>query len=230
MRKPTRSNNGFHPWPGTPETPEFSVTVYCGASRAARPEFLQLAGEAGRAIAEQGWHLVYGGGSLGLMGRVAQGALAAGGRVTGVTTVGLEAVEPPHPGLTRLEVVESMHRRKERMTDLGDAFLVLPGGFGTLDEMFEALTWRQLGIHHKPVVLLNYRGYFDPILEFVHRATETGLLHPAHAALFDVATTVPGAIDCLAAARETPAPVLLPAARSGRKRTTEPGTLGIAGG
>lgn len=230
MRNTLRSNNGAHGWPGTPGAGAFSVTVYCGASRNARPEFLRLAGETGRAIAEQGWHLVYGGGSLGLMGRVAQGALAAGGRVTGVTTVGLEAIEPPHPGITRLEVVESMHLRKERMTELGDAFLVLPGGFGTLDEMFEALTWRQLGIHHKPVVLLNHAGYFDPILEFVRTATESGLLHPAHTSLFEVAATVPEAIECLAATRDAPAPVLLPAARSSRRRTTGPDTLGIAGG
>jgi len=190
-----------------------AITVYCGASPRARPEFLRLADRAGRAIAERGWRLVYGGGSLGLMGGTARAALTAGGQVIGITTAGLTALEPPQPGLTRLEVVQTMHQRKLRMTELGDAFLVLPGGFGTLDETFEALTWRQLGIHAKPIVLLNHRHYFDPLLAFARQAVDAGLVRPAHLSLVEVAPTVQAAVARLAALLPAPTPVTVVRAR-----------------
>ena len=137
----------------------------------------------GQSIAAAGLELVYGGGHVGLMGVLADAALAAGGRVHGVIPRGMEDRELAHRGLTRLEVVEGMHQRKQRMADLADGFIALPGGLGTLDELCEILTWRQLGLHGKPVGLLNVQGFFTHFLSHLDHALQAGLLRPAHRAM-----------------------------------------------
>jgi uncharacterized protein (TIGR00730 family) len=157
-----------------------SVCVFCGSSGNARAEYFDAARETGVALARRGLLLVYGGARVGLMGALAGAALAAGGRVTGVIPRTLVEKEVAHSGLTDLRVVESMHDRKALMNELSDAFVALPGGFGTLDELFETLTWGQLGFHAKPCGLLNIRGYYAPLLALCDRAVEDGFLHPAH--------------------------------------------------
>ena len=139
------------------------AAVFCGSSPGRLPEFAAAAAAFGRGLAQAGVGLVYGGASVGLMGVLADAALAAGGEVIGVLPGGLFAAEVPHPGLTRMEVVGSMHERKARMADLADGFAALPGGLGTLDELFEILTWRQLGLHTKPIALVEVGGFWDPL-------------------------------------------------------------------
>lgn len=151
------------------------VCVFCG-SRQGKPVHVEAAQSLGRAIARSGRGLVYGGASRGLMGLCADAALADGGEVIGVLPHGLFAREIAHTGLTRLETVGSLHERKLRMHALSDAFIALPGGFGTLDELFEAITWRQLGIHQKPIGLLDVDGYFQHLLRFVDQAREHGFV------------------------------------------------------
>jgi uncharacterized protein (TIGR00730 family) len=153
------------------------ITVYCGASYGRRPSHQRAAAEFGRALAESGLGLVYGGASTGLMGAVADAALANGGTVTGIIPEDLVRHEVAHRGLSRLEVVSGMHERKARMVELGDAFVALPGGFGTADELFEVLTWAQLGLHQKPCALLDTDGFFQPLLAFLHHAAEEGFVH-----------------------------------------------------
>jgi len=174
-----------------------AVTVYCASSNAVPEDFLDLARAAGAAIASHGLDLVFGGGSVGLMGAMADAALAAGGRVHGIITRHLEGLEVAHRGVTSLEVVETMHQRKLAMTAAGDAFFVLPGGFGTLDETIEAITWKQLRIHEKPIVVVNHRGYFDTLLAFFAEAVEAGFIHPRNLELFDVASDIAGAFASL---------------------------------
>ncbi|MEJ5369775.1 MAG: TIGR00730 family Rossman fold protein [Bryobacteraceae bacterium] len=157
-----------------------SVCVFCGSSSRAREIYFEAARRTGGEIARRGLRLVYGGARVGLMGALADAALASGGEVVGVIPQSLVDKEVAHTGLTRLHVVESMHDRKALMNELSGAFLALPGGLGTLDELFETLTWAQLGFHHKPVALLNVEGYFDPLLSFCDRAAAEGFLHPAH--------------------------------------------------
>lgn len=171
------------------------LCVYCGSSAGARPEFAEAAAELGRSLATRGIGLVYGGGSVGLMGVAADAALAAGGEVVGVITEQLLAAEVAHRGVTSLEVVGSMHERKARMCDLADGFVVLPGGFGTVDEFAEMLTWNQLGIVAKPVVLVDVHGYWSPFLEWIDHAAEFGFVRPAHLGLARRASTVAEAID-----------------------------------
>ena len=156
------------------------VCVFCGANPGRRPSYLQAAARFGSALAESGLGLVYGGGSVGLMGAVADGALAKGGHVFGVLPDFLFAREVGHKGLTELRVVASMHERKAIMAERSDAFVALPGGFGTLDEVFEILTWAQLGLHQKPVALLNVEGFFDSLLAYLDHATDEGLIQRAH--------------------------------------------------
>ena len=143
------------------------VCVFCGSSEGARPEYAEAARSVGRLLAENALTVVYGGGSVGLMGVLADAALAAGGRVVGVIPKVLMEKERVHAGLTELRVVESMHDRKRDMADLSDAFLALPGGIGTLEELFEVWTWGTLGIHQKPVGLLNIADYYTSLLKFV---------------------------------------------------------------
>ncbi|HJV22984.1 MAG TPA: TIGR00730 family Rossman fold protein [Holophagaceae bacterium] len=157
-----------------------TFAVFTGSASGADPRFREAATDLGRTLARRGHGLVYGGAQVGLMGAVADAALAEGGRVTGVLPDFMVAKEIAHPGLSRLHIVQSMHDRKALMADLCDGFIMLPGGFGTLDETFEALTWAQLGLHAKPVVLLNVAGYYDALLAFVARAEAEGFVRPRH--------------------------------------------------
>ena len=144
-----------------------SVCVYCGASTGTSESFVNIAKELGRELAERSIRLVYGGGGIGLMGAVADATMAAGGQVIGIIPQHLERAELGHRGLTELKIVDTMHTRKRMMFDMSDAFVILPGGMGTLDETFEIITWRQLGMHDKPVVLINHDSYWEPFLDLV---------------------------------------------------------------
>ena len=155
-----------------------SVCIFCGASPGGDVAYRAAAEAMGRAIVGRGLRLVYGGAKVGLMGAVADAALAAGGEVVGVIPEQLVDWEVAHKGLTRLEVVANMHERKMRMFDLADAFVALPGGFGTLDEMFEMLTWRQLGIGDKPCAFLDVEGFYTPLMGMIDRMVEERFLHP----------------------------------------------------
>jgi uncharacterized protein (TIGR00730 family) len=157
-----------------------AVCVYCGSSVGADPAFAEAAAQVGRALAGSGRVLVYGGGHVGLMGVLADAALAAGGRVVGVIPQSLVEKELAHGGLTDLRVVPSMHARKALMADLSDGFLALPGGLGTLEELFETWTWGQLGLHAKPYGLLNVGGFFDLLLAFLDRLVEQGFVRAEH--------------------------------------------------
>jgi len=153
-----------------------AVCVFCGSAFGRRQAYKDAAVEVGRLLAESGFTLVYGGGNVGLMGVVADACLAAGGQVVGVIPQSMVERELAHRGLTELHIVGSMHERKALMAERADAFLALPGGFGTFDELFEILTWRQIRIHQKPVGLLNVAGYFDPLLALADHAVEEGFL------------------------------------------------------
>lgn len=157
-----------------------SVCVFCGSRPGNDPAYVAAARETGTAIAERGWRLVYGGGQIGIMGAVADAALAAGGEVIGVIPRSLLHKEVAHPGVTRMHVVTSMHRRKALMSSLSDGFLTLPGGFGTLEEFFETLTWAQLGLQPKPCALLNVEGFWDPMLKMLQNLVEDGFVSPEH--------------------------------------------------
>ena len=174
-----------------------SVCVYCGSSPGVDPAFADAAGEVGRLLVASGRTLVYGGGRVGLMGVVADAALAAGGRVIGVIPQALVDKEVAHHGLSELRVVGSMHERKALMADLSDGFLALPGGFGTADELFEILTWAQLGLHAKPVGLLNVAGFFRPLLAWLDHTVATGFLRPRHRRLLLEAETPDRLLDQL---------------------------------
>jgi len=154
-----------------------SVCVYCGSSAGSRPVYAQRAAMLGTRLAQQGLALVYGGGNVGLMGIAADAALAAGGEVIGVIPEQLVGWEVAHRGVTRLDIVANMHERKARMFDLSDAFVALPGGFGTLDEMFEMLTWRQLGLGDKPCAFLDVDGFYAPLIAMMDRMVAEGFLH-----------------------------------------------------
>lgn len=156
-----------------------AVAVYCGSRFGDAPAFADAAQSLGRLIAEDGATLVYGGGRVGLMGAVADAALAAGGRVVGVIPRALMDREVGHAGLTELHVVETMHDRKQLMAERADAFISLPGGIGTLEELYEMWSWQQLGYHDKPVALLNVDGYYDALLEFMHVSHARGFVSKA---------------------------------------------------
>ena len=158
------------------KTPAFSVCVYCGSRPGNHPEFTNIAKQVGTWIGAHGGQLVYGGGRNGLMGTVADSALAAGGRVIGVIPKSLVDKEQAHDGCTELHIVETMHERKRIMADHADAFLALPGGIGTLEEFFEVWTWRQLGYHDKPIGLLNMNGYYDSLLAFLTTSVGEGFM------------------------------------------------------
>jgi uncharacterized protein (TIGR00730 family) len=183
-----------------------SLCVFCGSQAGASPAYAEAATVVGRALAGRGWTLVYGGGRVGLMGTVADAALAAGGRVIGVIPAALAHREVAHQRVTELEVVGSMHERKARMAELADGFLALPGGIGTLEEWFEAWTWSQLGIHPKPCGLLNVAGYYDPLLAFLDRMTSERFLSPGHRALAVVDEETERLLDRLAAYQPPPVP------------------------
>jgi uncharacterized protein (TIGR00730 family) len=159
------------------------LCVFCGSSKGTNPAYLADAQEVGRTLAQSGLGLVYGGGNIGLMGALADAALAAGGHVIGVIPEALLAKEVGHRGLPDLRVVKTMHERKALMAELSDGFIALPGGFGTFEEFFEVLTWSQLGLHPKPCGLLNVAGFFDPLLELLNHSVTEGFVRPAHRAL-----------------------------------------------
>jgi uncharacterized protein (TIGR00730 family) len=157
-----------------------TICVYCGSSDKIRPAYLEAAYRLGAALAERSHTLVYGAGRTGLMGRVADGALDHGGTVIGVIPHHFYTPTLAHMGLTQIEVVENMHIRKARMAELSDGFIALPGGFGTFEELFEIVTWAQIGLHSKPVGLLNVQGYFNPLLEMVEHARHEGFIYSEH--------------------------------------------------
>ena len=159
------------------------ICVFCGSSAGARPAYARAARELGALLAARGIELVYGGGRVGLMGVVADATLAAGGRAIGVIPAALVDREAGHAGLTELHVVRSMHERKALMSDLSSAFVALPGGYGTLEELFEVITWAQLGLHDKPCGLLDVEGYYAPLLAQLDRAVDEGFVAPAMRAL-----------------------------------------------
>lgn len=160
-----------------------TICVFCGSSPGARPEYLHAARALGTLLAGQGIGLVYGGASVGLMGAVADAVLAGGGRVTGVIPRHLVSKEVAHQTLADLRIVGSMHERKALMAELADGFIALPGGFGTFEELCEVLTWSQLGLHQKPVGLLNVLGYYDPLLALCDHGVREQFLKPEHRAL-----------------------------------------------
>jgi hypothetical protein len=155
-------------------TRPFSVCVYCGSRHGARESYTAAARRLGQLIGERGWQLVYGGGRVGLMGELADAALAAGARVVGVIPDSLMRREVGHPGLSELHVVQTMHMRKQAMAERADAFVALPGGIGTFEELFEVWSWRQLGYHDQPIGLLEVDGYYEPLLAFMRRSTAEG--------------------------------------------------------
>ncbi len=155
------------------------VAVFCGSSAGRQPVFAAAAADFGTTLARAGVGIVYGGASVGMMGALADAALSAGGEVIGVIPGGLFAAEIPHPGLTRMEVVATMHERKALMADLADGFAALPGGLGTLDELFEILTWQQIGLHAKPVALVNVCGFWDPLASLIAELAATGFVSDA---------------------------------------------------
>ena len=177
------------------------ICVFCGSSPGHDPRYLEAARAMGRTIARRGLGLVYGGGSVGLMGAVADAALASGGEVVGVIPQVLQIRELAHKKLSTLHVVGSMHERKALMAELSDGFVALPGGMGTLEELSEVLTWAQLGLHARPVGLLDVAGYYQPLAEFFDRAVGAGFLRPAHRALLLVGHEPAALLDRFAAWR-----------------------------
>lgn len=160
-----------------------SICVYAGSNPGTSPEYERYAVKLGELFVEKGYKLVYGGSKIGLMGRLADTVLAGGGEAVGVMPRGLFRGEMVHARLTELIEVDSMHERKANMQRLADGFIALPGGFGTLEELFEAVSWSQLGIHNKPVGLLDVEGYYEPLVRFVAHAVDAGFIHSAHASL-----------------------------------------------
>jgi hypothetical protein len=175
-----------------------AACVFCGSQPGARPQYVAAARELGALLARRGIAVVYGGGHVGMMGALADSALAAGGRVIGVIPAHLMRPEVAHQGLTELLVVDSMHTRKRTMASRADAFIVLPGGYGTFEEMFEMVTWRQLRLQGKPVGVVNTDGYFDHLLAFLRHAVQQGFIRPQHADLLGVEADAAALLDRLA--------------------------------
>ena len=173
------------------------LCVFAGSSAGRELEYRRAAEDLGRALANRRIELVYGGARVGLMGVLADAALASAGRVLGVIPEALVAKEVAHAGLSELRVVGSMHERKAVMTELADGFIALPGGWGTLEEFFEVLTWGQLGLHRKPCGLLNARGYFDGLLSFVEHSIQAGFVRSEYRAMISVASSAGELIDLL---------------------------------
>jgi uncharacterized protein (TIGR00730 family) len=173
------------------------LAVYCGSAPGSQPVFAEATRATATAMVGRGVDLVYGGGRLGLMGLIADSVLAGGGRVYGVIPQALVDIEVAHVGLTELHTVANMHERKAKMTDLADAFLALPGGIGTLDELFEAWSWNALGYHKKPFCLLNVDGFWDGMIEFIDHATQSGFLSSSRRRQLLVAETPEEALEKL---------------------------------
>ena len=174
------------------------LAVYCGSATPVDPVYMETACSVGRLLAERGIGIVYGGGRLGLMGAVADSALAAGGEVIGVIPEALVGSEVAHKGCTELHIVAGMHERKRLFTDLSDGFLTIPGGVGTMDELWEAISWAQLGYHDKPVGLLNKAGFFDHLIAFNAHMVEVGFIREAHRGIMIVDDTLDGLLQKMA--------------------------------
>ncbi len=166
------------------------IAVYCGSATPADPVYINAARAVGKGLAERGIGVVYGGGRLGLMGALADAALDAGGEVIGVIPEALVGAEVAHRGCTQLHVVADMHERKASFTELSDGFITLPGGVGTMDELWEAISWAQLGYHAKPVGVLNIHGFYDHLIAFNRQMIETGFIRPAHSGIMLVDQTL----------------------------------------
>ena len=175
-----------------------SLAVYCGSATPADPIYIETARLVGRTLAERGIGLVYGGGRLGLMGAVADAALEAGGSVIGVIPEALQSAEVTHRGCTEIHVVPGMHERKRMFTDLSDGFLTIPGGVGTMDELWEAISWAQLGCHTKRVGVLNVAGFYDKLIEFNQHMIEVGFVRDQHKGIMIADTDLPTLIDRMA--------------------------------
>ncbi len=175
-----------------------TICVYCGSSDKMADDYLLCARQMGAVIAKRNLTLAYGAGSTGMMGAVADGALEAGGQVVGVIPEMFATPTLMHTHLTRLEIVPNMHTRKQRLVDMSDAFVALPGGYGTFEELFEILTWAQIGLHQKPVGLLNSKHYFDPLLSAIEHARAEGFIYAEHRALFMCDEQPSRLLDCLA--------------------------------
>ncbi|MBV9027648.1 MAG: TIGR00730 family Rossman fold protein [Candidatus Eremiobacteraeota bacterium] len=180
------------------------ICVFCGSHSGNDPSYAQLAREAAEAIVAAGYGIVYGGGSIGLMGVVADTALRAGAEVIGVIPHALARTEIAHEGLTELHIVDTMHERKAIMDDASDAFIALPGGFGTMDELCEILSWRQLRIHDKPIGLLNYRGYYDALLALFDSMVREGFIGPHTRRLLSDAPTIGALLAAMFEAKAQP--------------------------
>jgi len=173
------------------------ICVYCGSRTSQQPVFGKSADQLGKEIAKRSWGLVFGGGKIGMMGRVAEAALSQNGEVIGVIPTALKVKEVAHTGLTELIETPDMHTRKAKMEELSHAFVVLPGGFGTLDEFFEILTWRQLGFHNKPIILVDINGYFSGLEHFIQRAVDEDYVRRSNLGLFHWVSTVEECITVL---------------------------------
>ena len=182
-----------------------AVAVYCGALFGTGPKYRETAYRFGQALAHSNIDLVFGGGSVGLMGVISDGVVDAGGRAFGVITRSLIRQEVANTRLTRLEVVDSMHEREQRMFEMADAFVALPGGVGTLDETIEVITWRQLGLHDKPIVIVDHDGYWEPLERLMRHIVQSGFAAPSLHGLY---TVVPGVDDVLDTLRAAPPPAL----------------------
>lgn len=152
------------------------IALYCGARKGNDPGYARLAQQVARTLAQRGIGIVYGGGNIGLMGEIAEAAIQARGEIIGIIPGSMVEEELAHHGITRLEIVSTMHQRKARIEELADAFIALPGGYGTLDELFEIITWRQLKLHQKPIGLLNHQGYYDELVAFLDKASRDGFV------------------------------------------------------
>lgn len=175
-----------------------AICLYCGSSNFVEDSYKEAAAEAGKLLAAAGIRLIYGGGHVGLMGVAADAALAGGGEVVGIIPEHIQVREVRHSHLTELHVVDSMHTRKNMMFEMADAFIILPGGLGTLDEAFEILTWRQLGLHDKPVIIVNVNGFWDPMLALIDGIIDKGFARPENRGLFVVVNTVREILGVLA--------------------------------
>lgn len=176
-----------------------ALAVYCGSATPADPAYIACAKLVGRTLAERGIAVVYGGGRLGLMGATANAALETGGKVIGVIPEALVGSEVAHTGCTELHVVKNMHERKQMFTDLSDGFVTIPGGVGTMDELWEAISWAQLGYHNKPVGLLNAAGFYDHLIAFNRHMADVGFIREAHRGIMVVADEIGDLLDKMAA-------------------------------
>ncbi len=174
-----------------------SVTVYCSSSDLAPREYFTAAEDLGRALAKRNIGLVFGGGSVGLMGCIADAVMKEGGTVKGIIPRFLEEREVAHYGLSELHVVETMHERKMKLAEWGDAYLVLPGGFGTLDELIEVITWKHLGHHHKPIILLNLKGFWNPLLLFFKRIAGEHMVTEQYGSYYSICNSVEEVLEIL---------------------------------